>query len=183
MQCCSDLEAVCRLTHSNDYIVLFMQYDTSNLSYCNRKSCALYRRPEAAWVSLKLNTSQRHLPTQAAALPRPRPAPRAMPLPPLPPLVVPRGIPPPLAPALGMPLPLPAVFDTGAGVAGVWNLDDILLLGGLSTKEVSVVRKVASMSPSGPCELLKWGLLISGWFCGRLNDSATGACRSTLEHH
>ena len=59
---------------------------------------------------------------------------------------------PPRPPARGMPpLPLgtPEVFVAGAGVCGFWNLDDILLLGGLSTKDVSVVRNVASMS-SGP---------------------------------
>jgi hypothetical protein len=76
-----------------------------------------------------------------------------MPLPPLVPLVAPPrvGIPPPL-PTRGIPpLPLgaPVVLDAGAGVWGVWNLDEILLLGGFSTKDVSVVRKVASMS-SGP---------------------------------
>jgi hypothetical protein len=87
--------------------------------------------------------------------PRPLPAaPLAMPLPPLEPLVAPPrvGMPPPL-PARGMPpLPLPVpvvVLDAGAGVWGVWNLEDTLLLGGFSTKDVSVVRKVASMS-SGP---------------------------------
>jgi hypothetical protein len=76
-----------------------------------------------------------------------------MPLPPLEPLVAPPrvGMPPPL-PARGippLPLPIPDVFDAGAGVVGVWNFEDTLLLGGFSTKDVSVVRKVASMS-SGP---------------------------------
>jgi hypothetical protein len=76
-------------------------------------------------------------------------APLAMPLPPLVPLVVPPlvGIPPPL-PARGIP-PLPLITPLFLGV-GVWNLDDGLLLGGFSTKEVSVVRKVASISCSGP---------------------------------
>jgi len=100
--------------------------------------------------------------------PRPRPAtPLAIPVPPLVLLVVPPrvGI-PPRPPALGMPpLPLgtPDVFVAGAGVCGVWNLDDILLLGGLSTNEVSVVRNVASMS-SGPCERLRFAAPPSGWF-------------------
>lgn len=80
--------------------------------------------------------------------------PLAMPVPPLVPLAAPPrvGIPPRPPPARGMPpLPLgtPDVFAAGAGVCGFWNLDDILLLGGLSTKDVSVVRNVASMS-SGP---------------------------------
>lgn len=90
---------------------------------------------------------------QSHYVPRPLPAPPlAMPLPPLAPLVAPPrvGIPRP-PPARGIPpLPLgaPAVFDAGAGVWGVWNLDEILLLGGFSTKDVSVVRKVASISSS-----------------------------------
>jgi hypothetical protein len=97
--------------------------------------------------------------------PRPLPAaPLAIPLPPLVPLVAPPrvGI-PPLPPALGMPplpLPVPAVFDAAVGVCGVWYFEDILLLGGLSTNDVSVVRNVASMS-SGPCEDLKCALLES----------------------
>lgn len=96
---------------------------------------------------------------QRAARPLPA-APLAMPLPPLVPRVVPPrvGIPPPL-PARGMPpLPLgwPPVLGAGAGVWGVWNREAILLLGGWSTKEVSVVRKVASTS-SRPCDGMKLG--------------------------
>jgi hypothetical protein len=53
-----------------------------------------------------------------------------------------------------LPLPIPEVLDAGAGVCGFWNLDEILLLGGFSTNDVSVVRKVASMS-SGPWLRLK----------------------------
>ena len=71
------------------------------------------------------------------------PVPLAIPLPPLDPLAMPLplGIPPPL-PALGIPPPLATL--EGAGVS---NLDpDFLLLGGCSTKDVSVVRKVASIS-------------------------------------
>jgi hypothetical protein len=101
-----------------------------------------------------------------------------MPLPPLEPLVVPPrvGIPPPL-PARGMPplpRPIPEVLDAGAGVCGFWNLDEILLLGGFSTKDVSVVRKVASIS-SGPWLRLKSVEPRLTWFCGLLKESATGA--------
>ena len=76
-----------------------------------------------------------------------------MPVPPLVPLGAPPrvGI-PPRPPARGIPpLPLgtPLVLVAGAGVCGFWNLEWILLLGGLSTNEVSVVRNVASIS-SGP---------------------------------
>jgi hypothetical protein len=75
-----------------------------------------------------------------------------MPVPRVPLVVPPRTGIPPRPPARGIPpLPLgtPVVFDAGTGVCGVWNLEAILLLGGLSTKDVSVVRNVASMS-SGP---------------------------------
>jgi hypothetical protein len=82
-----------------------------------------------------------------------------MPVPPLAALGAPPrvGI-PPRPPARGIPpLPLgtPDVFAAGAGVCGFWNLEAILLLGGLSTKEVSVVKNVASMS-SGPWERFRF---------------------------
>jgi hypothetical protein len=48
-----------------------------------------------------------------------------------------------------LPLGTPVVLDAGAGVCGLWYFEAILLLGGFSTKDVSVVRKVASIS-SGP---------------------------------
>jgi hypothetical protein len=112
--------------------------------------------------------------------PRPRPeAPLAMPLPPLAALVAPPrvGMPPPL-PARGMPprpRPMPDVLEAGAGVCGVWNLEATLLLGGFSTKDVSVVRKVASIS-STPWLRLRLAAPRSRWFCGLLKDSAIGAC-------
>jgi hypothetical protein len=120
--------------------------------------------------------------------PRPLPAaPLAMPLPPREPLVAPPrvGIPPPL-PARGMPplpLPVPIVLGAGAGVWGVWNLEDTLLLGGFSTKDVSVVRNVASRS-SGPWLRFRLAAPRSGWFCGLLKDSTTGAwrCISHFSH-
>jgi hypothetical protein len=121
----------------------------------------------------------RHCPVQFPRAPRPRPdAPRAIPLPPLAPLAAPPrvGMPPPL-PARGMPprpRPMLDVLGAGAGVWGVWNLEAILLLGGFSTKDVSVVRKVASMS-SAPWLRFRLGLPRSGWFCGLLKDSAMGA--------
>lgn len=125
-------------------------------------------------------TSSSHLYTP---LPLPLVDPLAIPLPPpLPPLAVPPrvGI-PPLPRAVGMPLPLPAprgVFGAGAGLAMFLNLLAALELGGLSTKDVSVVRKVASTSSTPDARRL--GKLAEGlregWFCGRLNESGTGAC-------
>jgi hypothetical protein len=76
---------------------------------------------------------------------------------------------------LGMP-PLPLVgFCEGVGV---WNFVVVLLLGGFSTNEVSVVRKVASTSGTfGSCPLLLAPTddEKSGWFWGRLKDSGIGA--------
>ena len=98
------------------------------------------------------------------ALPRPLAVPRAIPLP-LAPLVVPPrvGI-PPLPRAVGMPLPLPAAagvfFGVRAGLCTFLNLLAALELGGLSTNDVSVVRKVASMS-SRP-DLRRSGRLADG---------------------
>lgn len=114
-------------------------------------------------------------------LPLPLVDPLAIPLP-LPPLAVPPrvGI-PPLPRAVGMPLPLPAprgVLGAGAGLAAFLNLFAAFELGGLSTKDVSVVRKVASTSSTPDARRL--GRLaegfMEGWFCGRLNESGTGAC-------
>jgi len=98
----------------------------------------------------------------------------------------PRGAPPrvripPLLPARGIPpLPLaaPADLEAAVGVEGVRNLEAALLLGGLSTNDVSVVRNVASRS-SGPWEFLKLGLPRLSWFCGRSKESAIGACYTT----
>ena len=78
-----------------------------------------------------------------------------------------------------LPLGTPDVFVAGAGVCGFWNLDDILLLGGLSTKDVSVVRNVASIS-SGPWERFRFAAPGSDWFCGRLKDSCIGAYDSQI---
>jgi hypothetical protein len=107
-----------------------------------------------------------------------------MPLPLAAPLVVPPrvGI-PPLPRAVGIPRPLPAAAGVvflgvrGAGLCAFLNLLAAFELGGWSTNDVSVVRKVASTS-STP-EARRFGRpaegLRPGWFCGRLNESGTGA--------
>lgn len=125
-------------------------------------------------------------------VPLPRPLPLAIPLPPalpLAPLLAPPlvGIPPPLPPARGIP-PLPLVaaaafFSPGPGVTGFWNLFATLLLGGLSTKEVSVVRNVAStsgmgFSPPGPWEERNWSVER-----GRVKDSGMGAWALVVSTH
>jgi|SRR5690242_11876420 len=125
-----------------------------------------------------------------AALPLPLVDPRAIPLPLVPRVAPPRVGIPPLPRAVGMPLPLPAAagvfFGVGAGLATFLNLLAAFELGGLSTKDVSVVRKVASTS-SMP-EARRAGRVADGfrpgWFCGRLNESGTGACpQSVRQRH
>lgn len=116
-----------------------------------------------------------------AALPLPLVDPRAIPLPLVPLVAPPRVGIPPLPRAVGMPRPLPAAagvfLGVGAGLATFLNLLAAFELGGWSTKDVSVVRKVASTS-SMP-EALRAGSAADGfrpgWFCGRLNESGTGA--------
>lgn len=93
-----------------------------------------------------------------------------------------------------MPLPLPAAagaffgvfLGVRTGLATSLNLLAALELGGFSTKEVSVVRNVASTSSTPEARRLDMFAegLSKGWFCGRLNESGTGACttKSTISY-
>ncbi len=99
------------------------------------------------------------------------------------PLAIPLPLPPLPLPLTGTPLPLPATSppplllspDPGllAG-AGVANLVGTRELGGLSTKLVSVVKKVSSPK-SALARLGSICLPVSFWRA-RLKDSGTGAC-------
>lgn len=121
------------------------------------------------------------------ALPLPLVDPRAIPLPLVPRVAPPRVGIPPLPRAVGIPLPLPAAagvfLGVRAGLATFLNLLAALELGGFSTNDVSVVRKVASTS-SKP-EARRFGRfadgLRPGWFCGRLNESGTGAWQQSVK--
>ena len=110
-----------------------------------------------------MSSIQTHLHRLYAPLPLPLVDPLAIALPRVPLVAPPRiGI-PPLPRAVGMPLPLPTppvVFCAGAGLAAFLNLLAALELGGLSTKDVSVVRNVASTS-STP-EARRLGILAEG---------------------
>lgn len=101
------------------------------------------------------------LPHRTAPLPLPLPVARANPLP-----RVPRP------PRTG--IPFRPIREGGAGVE---NLDTVFEEGGFSTKDVSVVKNVASGSLScGPCERLGPNDSFNEACCwARLKDSGTGA--------
>lgn len=131
-------------------------------------------------------TTSHRIPVPLVALPTPLATPPLVPLavPDIPPLGSPLVLPPLEPPLLGagIPLPLPTL-PAGVRADGtlLYLLGGLDVVGGCSTKDVSVVRNVASTSGGAVWEGILWIVgEVEAMLRARAKDCCVGACRMEI---